>query len=77
MAEAVGHKFEDLPVAWNQRDLLLYAVGVGAKADEFAQVYELSPDWSPLPTYPLVLALKGDSQDVTDYSVCAAGSERP
>jgi len=48
---------------------VLYAVGVGAKADELSQAYELSPAWSPLPTYPLVLGLKGDSQDVTDFSV--------
>jgi len=25
--------------AWNKRDLILYAIGVGAKKDEFALVY--------------------------------------
>ncbi|CEI93651.1 hypothetical protein RMCBS344292_07882 [Rhizopus microsporus] len=48
--KAVGHVFKTEKVACNKRDYLLYALGVG--------------DFAPLPTYPLVLVLKGDSYDV-------------
>ncbi|KAI5475498.1 peroxisomal dehydratase [Pseudohyphozyma bogoriensis] len=67
MEKAIGHVSEPLPVSWNQRDLLLYAVGIGAKRNELQSVYELSPDWHPFPTYPLVLGLKGDHTDVNDF----------
>ncbi|KAL8287490.1 hypothetical protein RQP46_003348 [Phenoliferia psychrophenolica] len=75
---ALGHKSPDVDVAWNQRDLLLYQAGIGAKRNELSALYELSPTWHPPPTYPLVLALKGSSQDVTNFASSKdAGGKTP
>jgi len=68
LAKAVGHPSKDLPVSWNKRDLLVYAAGVGAKASDFPFVYELDKAWAPLPTFPVVLILKGTDQDVTIFA---------
>merc|ERR1712093_86122 len=73
ISKAVGFETGPLPVAWNQRDLVLYAVGIGAQADDLNLAYELDKEWSPMPTYPLVLALKGASPDVTNF----ADGQRP
>jgi len=68
LAKAVGHLSNDQPVSWTQRDLLLYAAGVGAKASELPLIYELDAKWAPLPVYPVVLGLKGDDNDVTLFA---------
>lgn len=68
LAQVLGYKLPDIPVAWNKRDLLTYAIGVGAKHNEFPFVYELDENFSALPTYPVVLQLKGDGQDVNSFS---------
>lgn len=39
LTKVVGYKYADKPVSWNKRDLLIYAVGVGAKKDDFPFVY--------------------------------------
>jgi len=57
--------------------LLLYAVGIGAKKEDFPFVYELHKSFAPFPTYPVVLSLKGASQDVTDFSKGFAGEPIP
>lgn len=49
-------------VQYNQRDLLLYAVGIGCEEMKF--VYEQDPDFSPFPTYPVLLNMKGTTQDI-------------
>lgn len=41
LAKAVGHQYPETPVSWTRRDLLLYSIGIGAKKDDFAFVYEL------------------------------------
>lgn len=43
LAKAVGYEFEDQPVSWTRRDLLLYAVGIGASGtkEDLPFVYEL------------------------------------
>lgn len=41
LAVAPGHRMPDQPVAWLRRDLLLYAIGIGAKKEELQFVYEL------------------------------------
>lgn len=64
--KAVGYQYPDLPVAWLQRDILLYCSGIGAKRDELQFLYELHPDWAPFFSYPLVLPFKGNSQSVQD-----------
>ncbi|KAG7445233.1 peroxisomal dehydratase [Guyanagaster necrorhizus] len=74
LAKAVGFSLPDREVAWNKRDLLTYAVGVGAKSDDFSYIYELDPKFSALPTYPVVLALKGAEQDVNLFASRAKGS---
>ncbi|KAL0068156.1 hypothetical protein AAF712_004816 [Marasmius tenuissimus] len=76
LSKVVGHQLPDKPVAWNKRDLLTYAVGVGAKHDDFPFVYELHPNFSALPTYPVVLALKGDDQDLNLFSERVGGGGR-
>ncbi|KIY70234.1 peroxisomal dehydratase [Cylindrobasidium torrendii FP15055 ss-10] len=71
LGKAVGYVAPDKDVAWNKRDLLTYAVGVGAKSDDLSVVYELDPNFSALPTYPVVLALKGATQDVNLFADAA------
>ncbi|KXS21886.1 MaoC-like dehydratase [Gonapodya prolifera JEL478] len=53
-------------VGYNRRDLILYAAGIGC--DELRFVYELDKNFSAFPTYPLVLAFRGTSQDVIDFN---------
>ncbi|KAF9460421.1 peroxisomal dehydratase [Collybia nuda] len=77
LSKVVGYTLPDRPVAWNKRDLLTYAVGVGAKNDEFSFVYELDKSFAPLPTYPVVLQLKGDDQDVNLFSERVKGRPVP
>ncbi|MFO7663584.1 MAG: MaoC/PaaZ C-terminal domain-containing protein [Chloroflexota bacterium] len=54
---AVGYEFEPAIIAYNERDLSLYALSIGAATDpldsqELPYVYELSPDGlRPLPTF--------------------------
>ncbi|EMD36906.1 hypothetical protein CERSUDRAFT_114818 [Gelatoporia subvermispora B] len=76
LAKAVGHQGADQPVAWNQRDLLTYAAGIGAKKEDFSLVYELDKSWAPFPTYPVVLALKGVDQDVVNFGERLRGDTR-
>jgi len=68
LGKVVGFQTNDKAVSWNKRDLLTYAVGVGAKKDDLSLVYELEKSWAPLPTYPVVLGLKGDGQDVNLFA---------
>jgi len=67
LAKAVGFEFPDSPVSWNKRDLLLYAVGIGATADDLHYVYENNPKFAAFPTYPAVLSLKGSGNDVSAF----------
>ncbi|GAA5995451.1 uncharacterized protein JCM10292_005180 [Rhodotorula paludigena] len=65
---AIGHQGQPIPVAWNQRDLLLYAVGIGAKKDELQFTFEDDANWHPFPTYPLVLGLKGNNPSIANFA---------
>lgn len=69
----VGHEQPSQPVSWNRKDLLLYNVAIGAKADQLEYLYEKTDAFRPLPTYPLVLALKGDSPDINDFATMIGG----
>jgi acyl dehydratase len=51
--------------SYNQRDLLLYSMGIGATDLRWA--YENDGDFAAFPTYPLVLLFKGDSEDVVSF----------
>eukprot|EP01121_Diplochlamys_sp_Union-15-3_P002305 TRINITY_DN1200_c0_g1_i1.p1 TRINITY_DN1200_c0_g1~~TRINITY_DN1200_c0_g1_i1.p1 ORF type:complete len:312 (-),score=47.97 TRINITY_DN1200_c0_g1_i1:35-970(-) len=53
------------PVSYNKRDLILYALGIGATDMKF--VYEGDPEFSALPTFSTVLSFKGDSSDVVPF----------
>ncbi|KAF7343266.1 putative enoyl-CoA hydratase 2 [Mycena venus] len=39
LSKLVGHEQPTIPVSWNKRDVLLYAAGIGAKADDLNIVY--------------------------------------
>ncbi|KAF8323934.1 peroxisomal dehydratase [Clavulina sp. PMI_390] len=65
---AVGYEFPDTPVAWTTRDLLLYAVGIGARKDEYSLVYELDKGFAAFPTFPVVLGFKGTNPEVVDFN---------
>ncbi|HJM91552.1 MAG: MaoC/PaaZ C-terminal domain-containing protein [Alphaproteobacteria bacterium] len=61
--DMVGHKFDPLTISWNAKDVMLYALGVGAKpADELDFVYEGSDRESGgplvLPTYAVIPATR-------------------
>ncbi|KAH8827147.1 HotDog domain-containing protein [Flagelloscypha sp. PMI_526] len=73
LGKAVGHATNDIAVSWNKRDLLTYAVGVGAKADDLPLVYELHPNFAPIPTYPVVLPFKRDSQELNLFADLMGG----
>ncbi|KAJ7337648.1 peroxisomal dehydratase [Mycena albidolilacea] len=68
LSKVVGYEAPAQPVSWNKRDLLLYATGIGAKADDLNLVYELDKSFAAIPTYPVVLALKGDSQELNVFA---------
>ncbi|KAG8723223.1 hypothetical protein FRC09_004205 [Ceratobasidium sp. 395] len=77
LAKAVGYESKPTSVAWTKRDLLLYALGIGAKHDELQYVYELDQGFVAFPTYPVVLMLKGASSDVTDFSKMVGSDRAP
>ncbi|GBG34327.1 Peroxisomal multifunctional enzyme type 2 [Hondaea fermentalgiana] len=59
------NKWTEQKVAYNQRDLLLYAVGIGC--DELNFTYEHDEDFEAFPLYPIVLGFKGTDQDVVSF----------
>ncbi|CAI2163673.1 2606_t:CDS:2 [Funneliformis geosporum] len=65
--KAVGHRFTPQKVSYNKRDLILYALSIGIK-DELNFLYELDKNFTPFPTYPVGLQLKGDSSDVNLFA---------
>ncbi|KAG2227769.1 hypothetical protein INT45_002007 [Circinella minor] len=67
VSKAVGHKSPIQKVDCTKRDFALYALGVGVKEEEMSFLYELDPSFGPLPTYPLVLGLKGEGADTNVF----------
>jgi len=63
--KAKGFKFPAQKVSYNKRDLILYALGVGASELKFT--YENDSGFSALPTYPVVLGFKGESSDIVPF----------
>ncbi len=65
-------------MAYNTRDLLLYAAGIGEKAPTFS--YEHCENFQAFPTYPFALEFKGDAADVVSFpspAMLALGSLPP
>lgn len=54
-----------VPVEYNKRDLMLYALGIGSTDPRF--VYEHHPNFAAFPTYPICLTYKGASNDVLPF----------
>ncbi|KAH7928852.1 hypothetical protein BV22DRAFT_1030242 [Leucogyrophana mollusca] len=68
LGKAVGFNSAAQPVSWTRKDVITYALGVGAKRDELSLVYELDRSWGPLPTFPVILRLKGEDTDVSLFA---------
>jgi len=64
----VGSEYGADPVSWNRRDLLTYALGIGATLAEQQFVNELHPSFAAFPTYPVVLFLKGNEDCVAEFT---------
>lgn len=63
--------------SYNTRDLITYAIGIGSK--DLRYIYEKDRNFAPFPTYPIVLAFKGDASDVVGFpspAMIAAGGGR-
>ncbi|KAJ2897870.1 putative peroxisomal dehydratase [Zalerion maritima] len=63
----VGFEYPPQDVAWLKRDALLFANSIGCTANELHFLYELHPNFTVFPTYPVILPFKGASQDVIDF----------
>jgi acyl dehydratase len=64
--EMVG-KSVSIPVAYNKKDLIIYAVGIGCEEEQF--VYEKNKAFQMFPTFPVSLFFKGDSTDAHNMQV--------
>lgn len=56
-----GTTYEPVLTEYTERDVALYAVAVGAgrEPSEMGDIYEGSPAFAPLPTFPVILAFPG------------------
>lgn len=82
-SKSVGYDLGDQPVSWQKRDCLLYNVSLypfssssssGAKPEEeLNYLYEKSKAFRVIPSYPLVLPLKGATSEVNDFAQMVAG----
>ncbi|CAG8519333.1 3353_t:CDS:2 [Paraglomus occultum] len=66
--KALGYQFPIQKVSYNKRDIILYALSIGCEADELRYTYELDKQFAPFPTYPIVLSLKGNTNDVNLFA---------
>ncbi|KAI1983996.1 hypothetical protein LOZ54_004704 [Ophidiomyces ophidiicola] len=62
-----GHRFPSRDVSWLKRDTLLFANSIGCTADELHFLYELHPNFTMFPTYPIILPFEHTQQDVVDF----------
>jgi len=70
-AEFIGKTSPPIKVAYNQRDLIIYALGIGC--EELRFVYENADNFGMFPTYPIVLGFKGDASSVVSFPSPAMG----
>jgi len=73
----VGHEYPAVQVSWLKRDVLLFANSIGCTADELHFLYELHPNFSVFPTYPIILPFKHTDLDVIDFYARSAASPIP
>lgn len=64
----LGREYGADPVSWNRRDLLTYALGIGATVAEQQFINEHHPNFSAFPTYPAVLFLKGNEDSIASFT---------
>ncbi|KAK8042103.1 Thioesterase/thiol ester dehydrase-isomerase [Apiospora rasikravindrae] len=62
-----GFEYPPKEVSWLKRDALLFAASIGCTSDELQFLFELDPNFSVFPTYPVVLPFKEDAQEVIDF----------
>ncbi|CAG8613398.1 11297_t:CDS:2, partial [Ambispora gerdemannii] len=67
VSKAIGYEYSQ-KISYNRRDVILHALGIGIGSEELRFVYELDPNFTVFPTYPLGLSLKGDSNDVNSFA---------
>ncbi|KAF2192401.1 Thioesterase/thiol ester dehydrase-isomerase [Zopfia rhizophila CBS 207.26] len=65
--KAVGFKLPVAKVSYLRRDVLLFANAIGCTKDELHFLYELHPNFSCFPTFPINLPFKQTDQDVYDF----------
>ncbi|PSK44185.1 Fatty acid synthase subunit beta [Elsinoe australis] len=76
-APGKDHAYPPQPVSWTTRDTLLFALSIGcAPPTEQHFIYELSPDFTPFPTYPIILPFKGTSAEIIDFYASQSSSGR-
>ncbi|KAK8020298.1 hypothetical protein PG990_005436 [Apiospora arundinis] len=62
-----GFEYPPKEVSWMKRDALLFAASIGCTSDELQFLYELDPNFSVFPTYPVILPFKENTQEVIDF----------
>ncbi|KAF2254744.1 Thioesterase/thiol ester dehydrase-isomerase [Trematosphaeria pertusa] len=65
--KAAGFKLPTVKASYLRRDVLLFANAIGCIKDELHFLYELHPNFSCFPTFPINLPFKQTDQDVYDF----------
>lgn len=66
---------DSVKVSFNQRDMIIYALGIGET--DLRYTYENHDDFAVHPLYPIVLGFKGTDQDVLGFPSDAMMEARP
>ncbi|TVY92549.1 Enoyl-CoA hydratase, peroxisomal, partial [Lachnellula willkommii] len=72
-----GFEYPATEVSWLKRDVLLFANSIGCTADELHFLFELHPNFSVFPTYPVILPIKQTTQEVIDFYASQAATTIP
>ncbi|KAF2676603.1 Thioesterase/thiol ester dehydrase-isomerase [Lentithecium fluviatile CBS 122367] len=75
--KAVGFKLPTAKASYLRRDVLLFANAIGCTKDELHFLYELHPNFSCFPTFPINLPFKQTDQDVYDFLARALVTDVP
>jgi len=63
--KVLAHRPDPVPVSYNQRDVIIYALGVGET--DLKYVYEGASGFGVLPSYSTCLGFKGTSSDIVQF----------